>query len=124
MVRIGKTLWLERFKGLLGFENPSEILDWKQGQRLYSKVASSNYGPFEEVMSWLQLHDACNHFSYEAICLQLADAIEIAVRKGVLGKFKDKPELKHQLLNYQENTIDRVIEKLSISEILKGVEAD
>lgn len=112
---------VDAYLGLLGFENPSEILDWKQGQRLYSKIASSNYGAFEEVMSWLQLHDACNHFTYEAICLQLSDAIEIAVRKGILGEFKDKSELKDQLLNYQENTIDRVIEKLSMSEILSGV---
>jgi|GEM_PF-5066997 len=105
---------------LLGIANHSDILDWKQGQRLYSKVASSNYGAFEEVMSWLQLYDACNHFSYETICVQLADAIEIAIRKGILSDFSDMDELKNQLLNYQENTIDRVIEKLSISELVNG----
>ena len=71
-------------------------------------------------MSWLQLYDACNHFSYETICVQLADAIEIAIRKGILSDFSDMDELKNQLLNYQENTIDRVIEKLSISELVNG----
>ncbi|MDC1028832.1 DEAD/DEAH box helicase, partial [Schleiferiaceae bacterium] len=103
---------------LLGLESPSEILEWKQGQRLYSKVASANYDAFEEVMSWLQLHDACNHFAYETICVQLADAMEIAVRKGILSDVNDIIELKNQLLNYQENTINRVIEKLSISELV------
>ena len=103
---------------LLGLESPSEILEWKQGQRLYSKVASAKYGAFEEVMSWLQLLDACNHFSYETICVQLADAMEIAVRKGILSDVNDIIELKNQLLNYQENTINRVIEKLSISELV------
>lgn len=69
-------------------------------------------------MSWLQLHDACNHFAYETICVQLADAMEIAVRKGILSDVNDIIELKNQLLNYQENTINRVIEKLSISELV------
>lgn len=107
------------FFELIGFDSKNPMIQWEEAQRLYSLIVQQNYPAYEEFLSWITLSEACFILPIDVLKIELFDSLEIAVRKGVITQYEDIVSLREQLDIYKRNTIDRVVEKLSISELLR-----